>query len=42
LDVTDKMNGKDAEMSFSDEASPVMIQGVEEKEAMYVLMPMRI
>ncbi len=42
LDITDKMNGESSELSFSDEASPVMIQGEEGKEAMYVLMPMRI
>ncbi len=42
LDIADKIGTASAEMSFSDEASPVMIQEVDEKEAMYVLMPMRI
>jgi DNA polymerase-3 subunit beta len=42
LDIADKMGSEGALMSFSDEASPVMIQGADEKEAMYVLMPMRI
>lgn len=42
LDITDKINSGQAEMAFSDEASPVLIQEANAKDAMYVLMPMRI
>lgn len=42
LDIADKMQGTGAEMAFLDEASPVIIRGTEDKDALYVLMPMRI
>lgn len=42
LDITDKINQGQAQMLFSDEASPVLIQEADSQDAMYVLMPMRI